>query len=119
VTNSRPEIKNVRHLRRSLKSPLNRRWAAAWYAELHTRNGLVPCTVEDVSADGAKVRVGRVPIDGQNVKLVFPNVSPIEACITWRRQDLMGVEFATSQPWIVDFVQRATETGDWFPMASG
>jgi hypothetical protein len=119
VTDSRSEIKNVRHLRRSLKSPLGRRWAAAWYAELHTRSGAVPCTVEDVSADGARVRVGRVSIDGDDVTLVFPNFNPIEVRITWRRGELLGIEFVRSQPWIVDFVQRATETGDWFPMASG
>jgi hypothetical protein len=113
---SRSETQNVRPLRRSLKSPLNRRWAAAWYAELHTQSGPVPCTVEDVSADGAKVRVGRVAVDVEDVTLVFPNFSPIEVRVTWRRRELIGIQFSSSQPWIVDFVQRATESGDWFPM---
>jgi hypothetical protein len=72
MTDSHSEIKNVRPLRRLAKSPLDRRWALAWYGDLHTRCGMLPGRVEDASADGAKVRVGRVPIDGENVPSSYP-----------------------------------------------
>jgi hypothetical protein len=54
------------------KSPLDRRWALAWYGDLHTRSGMLAGMVEDVSADGAKVRVGRDPIDGRTLPSSYP-----------------------------------------------
>jgi len=54
--------------------------------------------VDDVSADGAKVRVGRDPIDGR----ILPNSSPIEARIAWRHRDHIGVQFLTRQSWIIE-----------------
>jgi PilZ domain len=116
VTDSRSEIKNVRPLRRSAMSPLDRRWALAWYGDLHTRSGMLPGMVEDASADGAKVRVGRDPIDGENVTLVLPNSSPIEARIAWRRRDHIGVQFLTRQSWIIELLLRVKGTEAWFPV---
>ena len=116
MTDSRPQTQNIRHLRRLAKSPIDRRWALAWYGDLHTRSGMLPGRVEDASADGAKVRVGRVPIDGENVTLVLPNSSPIEARITWRRRDHIGVQFLTRQSWIIELLLRVKETEEWFPV---
>src|SRR5260221_6809826 len=67
MTDSRPQTQNVRPLRRLAKSPTDRRRALAWYSELRTQSGVLPSMVEDVSAHGAKVRVGSIPIDGENV----------------------------------------------------
>jgi hypothetical protein len=72
MTDSRPQTQNIRHLRRLAKSPTDRRWALAWYGDLHTRSGMLAGMVEDVSADGAKVRVGRDPIDGRTLPSSYP-----------------------------------------------
>jgi hypothetical protein len=98
IMDSRSETNRVRRLRRPVKSYLDQRQATAWNAEIHTRSGPVPCIVEDVSVDGAKVRVGCVPIDGDDVTLIIPNYSPITARIVWRRRKCIGVQFSTSQP---------------------
>jgi hypothetical protein len=116
MTDSRSEIKNVRPLRRLVKSPLDRRWAVAWYSDLHTQSGVLPSMVENVSADGAKLRVGSISIDGENVSLVLLNCSPIEARIAWRRSEHIGIQFLTRQSWIVDLVLGVTETEEWFPV---
>jgi len=72
--------------------------------------------VEDVSADGAKVRVGSNPIDGEQVTLVLPNCSPIEARIAWRRQAYIGVQFLARQSWVIEFMLGVTETEEWSPV---
>jgi hypothetical protein len=116
MTDRRSELKNVRPLRRSAKSPLDRRWALAWYGDLHTQSGMLPGMVEDVSADGAKVRVGSIPIDTNSVTLMLPNCGPIEARIAWRRRDHIGIQFLTRQSWIIELLLRVTETEEWFPV---
>jgi hypothetical protein len=116
MRDNRSEIKNVRPLRRSGESPLDRRWALAWYAELRTQRGLFPSMVENVSADGAKIRVGSNLIDGEHVTLILPNCTPIEARIAWHRREHIGVQFLTRQSWIIEFVLRMTETEEWFPI---
>lgn len=113
------DTQNVRPLRRAIRSPLDRRWATSWYAELYARNGLLPAIVEDVSADGAKLRVGYAPVGGEQVTLVLANFSRVEARVAWRRRDRIGIQFTTSQPWIVELVRLATAAGDWFPITAG
>ena len=116
MTDSRPNTQNVRPLRRLAKSPLERRWPLAWYSELHTQSGVLPSMVENVSADGAKLRVGSIPIDGESVSLVILNCSPIEARIAWRRSEHIGIQFLIRQSWIVDLVLGLTETEECFPV---
>jgi hypothetical protein len=116
MTDRRSEVKNVRPLRRSAKSPLDRRWALAWYSELHTQSGVLQSMVENVSADGARVRVDSIRVDGEDVTLILPNCSPIEAHIAWRRREHIGIQFLTRQSWIVELLVRVTETEEWFPV---
>ena len=116
MTDSGSEIKAVRLLRRPVKSPLDRRWTTAWNAELHTRSCLLPSIIEDVSADGAKLRVPSALIDGEEVVLIIPNYSPIEGRITWRRRKCIGIQFLRSQPWIVEVLARVTEVHDELPI---
>jgi hypothetical protein len=107
---------NVRPLRRAEKSPLDRRWATSWHGELRTSSRLLPSVVEDVSADGAKLRVGSIPIDGEKVTLILPNCSPIEARIAWRRREHIGIQFSTRQSWIIELVLQVAEGEEWFPV---
>jgi hypothetical protein len=116
MTDSRSEIKNVRPLRRPVKSPLDRRWAVEWYADLHTQGDVLPSMVENVSADGAQLRVGGIPIDGESVSFVLLNCSPVEARIAWRRSEHIGIQFLTRQSWIIDLVLGVTETEECFPV---
>ena len=112
----RSENKNVRPLRRSAKLHLDRRWATAWFGSLHIQGGVLPGIVENVSTDGAKVRVGCMPIGGENVSLVLLNCSPIEARVAWRRWEHIGIQFLTRQSWIVDLVQGVSENEESFPI---
>jgi len=116
MTDSRSESQNVRPLRRPVKSSLDRRWPTEWFANLRTQSGVLPSIVENVSADGAKVRVGGIPIGGENVSLVLLNCSPIEARIAWRRREHIGLHFLAHQSWLVDLVLRVTETEEWVPV---
>jgi hypothetical protein len=76
----------------------------------------LPAIIADVSADGAKLRVWSASIDGDDVTLVIPNCNPIEARIAWRRRKCIGVQFLTSQPWIVELLVRVTEIEDGLPI---
>jgi hypothetical protein len=116
MTDSRPNTQNVRPLRRLAKSPLERRWPLAWYSELHTQSGVLPSMVENVSADGAKIRVDSIRVDGEDVTLILPNSGPIEARVAWRRRDHIGIQFLTRQSWIIELLVRVTETEEWFPV---
>jgi hypothetical protein len=116
MTDSRPQTQNIRHLRRLAKSPTDRRWALAWYSELRTQSGVLPSMVENVSADGARLRVDGIRVDGENVTLILPNSSPIEARVAWRRRDHIGVQFLTCQSWIIELLLRVKGTEEWFPV---
>jgi hypothetical protein len=116
MTDGRPENYNVRRLRRSEKSPLDQRRTMAWYAELHTQTRSLPSWLEDVSANGAKLRMDLIPgtiVVGEPVSLVLPNLSAIAAQVAWHRRDRIGIQFCASQPWIVELKLREIE--DWFP----
>jgi hypothetical protein len=112
---------NVRRLRRPVLSLFDRRWATAWYADLHTERRPLPCWIEDVSAHGAKLRVGFIPaqlVVGEPLSVVLPNFDAIAAHIAWRRRDRIGVEFRSSEPWLVELALRKTAADDWFPTSA-
>jgi hypothetical protein len=97
------------------KTALHRRWATAWAAQLQSRGGSVRCLVEDVSAHGARLRVSAA-VDAavdEPASLAFARHTPIPVRIAWHRDDWIGVQFATPQPWLVDLVVQATEIHDW------
>ena len=109
---------NVRRLRRPVQSLFDRRWVTAWYADLHAERRPLPCWVEDVSADGAKLRVGFIPaalVVGEALSLVLANVNAIAARVAWHRRDRIGVQFCGSEPWLVELALRATAAENWFP----
>lgn len=100
---------------RAGKSALDRRWATAWAARLDLRSGSVQCLVEDISANGAKLRVG-AEVDAaaeEQAALALGKYAQIRVRIAWRRDDVMGVQFSLAQPWLVDLVVQATEFHDW------
>jgi hypothetical protein len=116
MTDGRPGNYNVRRLRRSEKSPLDQRRAKAWYAELNTQTRSLPSWLEDVSANGAKLRMNLIPgtiVVGEPVSLILPNLSAIAAQVAWHRRDRIGIQFCASQSWIVELKLREIE--DWFP----
>jgi hypothetical protein len=95
----RPEI--VRH----------QRWKTSWMAELQTSGGHTPCIVEDISAAGAKLRLGSAPAEGEVVSLGVVDFAPIVARVVWRKADRVGLHFAAKQPWVVDLVWKASASG--------
>jgi hypothetical protein len=94
---------------------LDRRWATAWAVQLHRSGGSVRCLAEDVSAYGAKLRVpaGVHAAADEQALLTLAKHKPIPVRIAWHRDDWVGVQFATPQPWLVDLVVQATELHDW------
>jgi hypothetical protein len=109
---------NVRRLRRPVRSLFDRRWTTAWYADLHTEHRPLPCWVEDVSANGAKLRVGFIPAGfavGEKLSLVLPNFDAIAARLAWYRRDRIGVQFCGSERWLVELALGASAADDWFP----
>jgi hypothetical protein len=99
------------------KTALDRRWATAWAVQLHLLGGPVCCLMEDVSVDGAKLRLpeGVDAAAEEHGSLAFSKHTPMPVRIAWRRDDRIGVQFATRQTWLVDLVVQATETHDWPP----
>ena len=102
---------------RPSKSALDRRWATAWAAQLQLIGASVDCVVEGISARGAKLRVasGVDVAAEEQASLVFAQHAAIAARIAWRRDDWIGVQFSTAQPWLVDMVVQATEFHNWPP----
>jgi hypothetical protein len=111
---------NVRRLRRPVRSSLDRRWTAGWYAELRTQSHPLGCWVLDVSADGAKLYVGYgASIVGDGLSLILPNFTAIPVRLAWRHRDRVGVQFCASQPWIVELVALAAKAEDGLPTLIG
>jgi hypothetical protein len=115
MSDLRNEIKVIGRVVRQGKSALDRRWSTAWMAQLHVIGSSSRCLVEDVSAHGARLRVAAgvdAAVDEQ-ASLAFAKHAAIPVRIAWRRDDWIGVQFSTPQPWLVDMVVQATERHDW------
>jgi hypothetical protein len=111
----RQETSVIGRVVRPGKSALDRRWATAWSAQLHLLSGSIRCVVEDISAKGARLRVA-AEVDAaaeEQTSLALGKSAPIAVRIAWRRDDWIGVQFSTPQPWLVDLVVQATEFHDW------
>jgi hypothetical protein len=108
---------NIRPLRHPVKANtvLHRRWVTRWAAELRTSNGGIACTVEDISRHGAKLRIGVAQVADENVSLVIGDFGPVAARLVWRVRDRAGVQFKSSQPWVLDLVMKAAKDNQWPP----
>jgi hypothetical protein len=111
------DSERIRPLRHPVKAStvLHRRWATRWAAELRTSDGMIACTVEDISRHGAKLRIGAAQISDANVWLVIRDFGPVAARVVWRRRDHAGVQFNSSQPWVLDLVMKAAKDNFWPP----
>jgi hypothetical protein len=109
------EIAVIGRVVRPGKSALDRRWATAWTAQLHLTSASIRCLVEDISARGARLRVASEvnATAEEHASLVFANHPAMWVRIAWRRDDWIGVQFSSPQPWLVDMVVQATEFHDW------
>jgi PilZ domain-containing protein len=114
VSDDSERIRPLRHPGKP-KTILDRRWAARWTAELRTSDGLIACTVEDISSHGAKLRIGAAQIADANVWLVIGDFGPIAARVMWRRGNRAGVQFTSSQPWALDLVMKPDKDNLWPP----
>jgi hypothetical protein len=115
MNDPRNEITVIGRVVRPGKSALDRRWSTAWAAQLHLVNASIRCLVEDISARGAKLRVAAESdaAADEQASLVFAKHAAIPVRVAWRRDDWIGVQFSTPQPWLVDMVVQATEYHDW------
>jgi hypothetical protein len=115
VSDLRNEINVIGRVVRQGKSALHRRWSTAWMAHLHVISSSIGCVVEDISAHGARLRVaaGVDATAGEQASLAFAKHAAIPVRIAWHRDDWIGVQFSTPQPWLVDMVVQATELHDW------
>src|SRR5215469_7042002 len=99
----------VRQLRRPVgpDKALDRRWSANWLATLVTSTDQILCIVEDISAGGAKLRVGLAPQSEEIVTLVIADYGPIPASVAWRSRDRIGLKFSEQQPLVADLLKKA------------
>lgn len=98
----------VRQLRRPANQ-LNRRWSTHWLAALVTATDHIACIVEDISAGGAKLRVGPLPSPEEAVALVIANHEPIAGFIAWRSGDRIGLTFNERQPLVEELLLKAAK----------
>jgi hypothetical protein len=99
----------VRQLRRPANKFLDRRWSANWLAALVTSTDRIPCIVEDISAGGAKLRVGPLPQSEEAVSLVIANYEPIAGLVAWRSGHRIGLTFNERQPIVEGLLVKAAK----------
>jgi hypothetical protein len=106
---------NVRTLRRPAGSGPSaaRRFRANWPAELRGGGVRVPCTVIDISAGGASVRIARVPSGGAQLWLIIDKVAPIAATLAWREKERAGVRFLQEQQWVAESYRQRFDPSAW------
>jgi hypothetical protein len=51
----------------------------------------------------------------ENVLLVIGDFEPVAARVVWRLRDPAGVQFNSSQPWVLDLVMNAAKDNQWPP----
>lgn len=92
--------RNLRPLRRSAgpRPGYHGRWATSLPAQLRTQRGAVPCVVEDISASGARLHVGRAAVPSNHVFLLLENYGTLAARVAWRRSSRLGLHFAVRHP---------------------
>jgi hypothetical protein len=109
-------MSNVRHLRRpaASNSPAAvRRLRANWPAELRVNGKTKPCTVIDISSDGANIRLPQLPNDGESLWLIIDDAAPIPVSIAWRNKGQAGVRFSEEQAWIHDLTRQRFDATAW------
>jgi hypothetical protein len=100
----------VRQLRQPVgpNKLVNRRWFVNWLATLVTAADEIPCIVEDISAGGARLRVGLLsPQSGEAVTLVIVNYAPIAGLIAWQSRQRVGLKFNERQPFVEVLLVKA------------
>ena len=109
-------MSNVRHLRRPAGSNISaaaRRLRAIWPAELRVNGKTKPCTVIDISSDGANIRLPQIPNDGESLWLIIDDAAPIAASIAWCEKGQAGLRFSEEQNWIRDLTRQRFDATAW------
>jgi hypothetical protein len=111
---------NIRQLRRPpmRDTVLNTRWKTNWLARLLTPQGPLACIVEDISAEGARLRIGRAPLQEGEVSLIVTDTAAIAAHVAWRRGGLVGLALAEDQPQVTALVVQAASANAPQPQGS-
>ncbi|HYM17488.1 MAG TPA: PilZ domain-containing protein [Micropepsaceae bacterium] len=106
---------NVRALRRPAGSgPQSvRRYRANWPAELKCGGSRIPCTVLEISAGGASIKIGSIPTEGPQLWLVIDRMPPISAVLAWREKERVGLRFADEQEWVAQSYQQRFDPAAW------
>jgi len=103
---------NVRPLRRPCEqhAAWARRWRTSWKAELQAGGAQLPCTVVNMSADGAGLSIDAAAVEGTVVSLILSGTDRIPARIVWRRYGAMGLCFLKRQPGVLALVANFAGT---------
>ena len=107
---------NVRPLRRpaGATSFSARRLNAGWLAEIEGAGETDYCTVLDVSAGGAKLRLdGNLPEGAAELSMTIQARAGIAATIVWRKAGQIGVRFKLEQKWVSDTVRGRFDAAAW------
>jgi PilZ domain len=107
---------NIRPLRRpaAKASSSNSRWRANWPAELRCERLKIRCSIIDISAGGAKLKIdGPLPPRAAKVWLVIEGCGPIAAEPVWRRSDRLGLRFFEDHPVIARLQSQRFDPAAW------
>jgi PilZ domain len=112
---------SVRKIRRPAIKLADKRLRANVMAALKVGPLRAPCTVMDLSSNGASLLFeGPLAKDGP-IWLIFDNIPPISAKVMWRKGNRMGLSFDSPQDWVHRFHKERFDPAAWLrlPDSSG
>ena len=114
------DASNVRRLRRPLKNSASagRRLKVEWPAEIKCGAAKLPCTIIDISSDGAQLLIAGVPPVGRKIWLVLEKAAPIPATAVWQQDGRLGLRFLREQPWLYRLEEKRFDASAWIDSAN-
>jgi len=76
----------------------HKRTSVIWSGRLADGVGDRHCVILNLSAGGAKLRLGALTAAPVRMTLTSPHFAPRRGKVVWRRDDLVGVSFASPAP---------------------
>jgi hypothetical protein len=90
-----------------------RRYRANWPAELRSAEGHIPCTVIDISRNGACLRLENPSPNTTTLYLIIRSYAPIPAAPAWRKNAFLGLRFLREQPWVMESCGKRFDPTAW------
>ena len=95
-------VQNVESERRRFE-----RAAVLWSGELLIGGQAAPCVIVNIAAGGAMVRTPEAAICQSRVTLRNPRLGDLDAEVTWRKNDEMGLRFVDDEDRVAAIIAEA------------